>query len=48
MPTDNQRDIVLEPQRSKAKPPPMFKVVLLNDDFTPMDFVITVLETFFP
>src|SRR4029079_485609 len=47
MPTDNQRDIVLEPQRSKAKPPPMFKVVLLNDDFTPMDFVITVLETFF-
>jgi len=47
MPTDNQRDIVLAPQRSKVKPPPMFKVVLLNDDFTPMDFVITVLETFF-
>ena len=47
MPTDNQRDIVLAPQRGKVKPPPMFKVVLLNDDFTPMDFVITVLETFF-
>ena len=27
--------------------PPLYQVVLLNDDFTPMDFVIVVLETFF-
>lgn len=27
--------------------PPMFKVLLLNDDFTPMDFVVGVLEKFF-
>lgn len=29
------------------EPPPMFRVVLLNDDFTPMDFVILVLERVF-
>lgn len=37
----------LTPERSRAKPPPMYKVLLLNDDFTPMDFVIVVLEKFF-
>lgn len=29
------------------KPPAMFKVMLLNDDYTPMDFVVEILETFF-
>ena len=29
------------------KKPPLFKVVLLNDDYTPMEFVVEVLETFF-
>ncbi|OED38875.1 ATP-dependent Clp protease adapter ClpS [Chromatiales bacterium (ex Bugula neritina AB1)] len=29
------------------KKPPMYKVVLLNDDYTPMEFVVTVLESFF-
>lgn len=38
---------VLAPERGRVKPPPMFKVVLLNDDYTPMDFVIVVLEKFF-
>ena len=37
----------LEAQRSKLGPPRMYKVLLLNDDFTPMDFVIVVLEKFF-
>jgi len=37
----------LEAQHTRTKPPPMFKVLLLNDDFTPMDFVVTVLERFF-
>jgi len=38
---------VLEAERSKTKPPPLFKVLLLNDDYTPMDFVIAVLQRFF-
>ncbi|MFA7239482.1 MAG: ATP-dependent Clp protease adapter ClpS [Sulfuricellaceae bacterium] len=37
----------IEAQRTRAKPPPLFKVLLLNDDFTPMDFVVAVLERFF-
>ena len=38
---------VLETKKSKVKPPPLFKVVLMNDDYTPMEFVIAVLQTFF-
>lgn len=38
---------VLEVERSKVKPPRLYKVLLLNDDFTPMDFVVVVLEKFF-
>lgn len=34
-------------QRARAQPPRMYKVVLLNDDYTPMDFVIDVLTRFF-
>ena len=40
-------DTVLEAQKSKLKPPPMFKVMLLNDDFTPMEFVIMILQEYF-
>ena len=43
----NKDDTVLEAQRSKLKPPPMFKVMLLNDDYTPMEFVVLVLQKFF-
>jgi ATP-dependent Clp protease adaptor protein ClpS len=32
---------------AKLGPPKMYKVLLLNDDYTPMDFVITVLQQFF-
>ncbi len=39
--------VVLSPQKIAAKPPPLFKVLLLNDDYTPMDFVILVLQKFF-
>jgi ATP-dependent Clp protease adaptor protein ClpS len=42
-----REDTVLEAKRSKTKPPPMFKVLLLNDDYTPMDFVVVVLQRFF-
>ncbi|MBI2276843.1 MAG: ATP-dependent Clp protease adapter ClpS [Dechloromonas sp.] len=37
----------LEAQRTKLEPPKMYKVMLLNDDYTPMDFVIVVLQRFF-
>ena len=33
--------------RPKTKKPAMYKVLLLNDDYTPMEFVVTVLEQFF-
>ena len=46
--TDKHSDItVLEAQHTRIKPPPLYKVLLLNDDFTPMDFVVVVLERFF-
>jgi ATP-dependent Clp protease adaptor protein ClpS len=38
---------VLETKKAKVKPPPLFKVMLLNDDYTPMEFVVVVLQTFF-
>ena len=31
----------------ELKKPPMFKVILLNDDYTPMEFVVHILESFF-
>ena len=34
-------------EKPKLKRPPMFKVILLNDDYTPMEFVVHVLERFF-
>lgn len=45
--THIETGLVLDEARPKLKPPPMFKVVLLNDDYTPMEFVVQVLEIFF-
>ena len=39
-------EIALKP-RAQTKKPGMYKVFLLNDDYTPMDFVVQVLEVFF-
>ncbi len=39
--------LVVEEARPKLKKPPMYKVVMLNDDYTPMEFVIMVLEKLF-
>ncbi len=38
---------ILEAQRKKLAPPSFYAVLLLNDDFTPMDFVVHVLQKFF-
>jgi ATP-dependent Clp protease adaptor protein ClpS len=40
-------DLSVEEAKPKLRRPPMFKVLLLNDDYTPMEFVVQVLETFF-
>ena len=40
-------DVVVQEAKPKLKKPPLFKVVLLNDDYTPMEFVVEVLEIFF-
>jgi len=45
--TRHNDDLDLQEQKSEIKPPPLFKVVLLNDDYTPMEFVVHVLERFF-
>jgi ATP-dependent Clp protease adaptor protein ClpS len=42
-----QEESVLETEVTRVKPPPLFKVMLLNDDFTPMDFVVAVIQKFF-
>ncbi|CUA86727.1 MULTISPECIES: ATP-dependent Clp protease adapter ClpS [Gulbenkiania] len=36
-----------EASKARTSPPPLYKVLLLNDDFTPMDFVIDVLQEIF-
>ncbi|WP_250460786.1 ATP-dependent Clp protease adapter ClpS [Microbulbifer litoralis] len=46
-PDDADGDLALEEARPKLKRPPMYKVVMLNDDYTPMDFVVETLEMFF-
>ncbi len=47
MATKVQEGGLIEAKRNKLGPPKMYKVMLLNDDYTPMDFVITVLQRFF-
>ena len=39
--------LALQEARPKVKKPPLYKVVLLNDDYTPMEFVVDVLKKFF-
>jgi ATP-dependent Clp protease adaptor protein ClpS len=44
---DRDTDVALKEAQPKVKKPPLYKVVLLNDDYTPMEFVVHVLEQFF-
>jgi ATP-dependent Clp protease adaptor protein ClpS len=44
---DGEYGLAVETSRPEATRPPLFQVVLLNDDFTPMDFVVEVLQLFF-
>ena len=47
MSTKQHSDSVLAPERAKTKPPKMYQVILFNDDFTTMEFVLDVLQRFF-
>jgi ATP-dependent Clp protease adaptor protein ClpS len=46
-PDDGQGAVVAERQLAKTEPPRMYQVVLLNDDYTPMEFVVMVLQEYF-
>lgn len=49
--SDTQRQdhfgVAVEEAKPKLQPPPMYKVVMVNDDYTPMDFVVQTLQSFF-
>ena len=47
MVTRKQEESLLELEKTRVKPPPLFKVMVLNDDYPPMDFVVGVLQRFF-
>jgi ATP-dependent Clp protease adaptor protein ClpS len=40
-------DIKLSPKKAKIKLPSMYKVIILNDDYTPMEFVVNTIQRFF-
>jgi ATP-dependent Clp protease adaptor protein ClpS len=44
---DNDSGLVVQEAKPQLKKPPLYKVILLNDDFTPMDFVVEILTDFF-
>jgi ATP-dependent Clp protease adaptor protein ClpS len=44
---DSNGGLALKESKPEVKKPPLFKVVLINDDYTPMEFVVEVLEMFF-
>jgi ATP-dependent Clp protease adaptor protein ClpS len=44
---EDGRGLAVEEARPKLKKPPLFRVLLINDDYTPMEFVVEVLELIF-
>ena len=46
-PNDDSESGIAVKTRSKTERPPLYKVLILNDDYTPMEFVVHILERFF-
>ena len=44
---DDGGSVVMERRTQRTDPPRMYQVVMLNDDYTPMEFVVVVLQEFF-
>lgn len=44
---ETHTDLVVDRAPARVAPPPLYQVVLLNDDYTPMEFVVKVLQKFF-
>ena len=44
---DDGGSVVLERRTQRTKPPQMYQVLMLNDDYTPMEFVVVVIQEFF-
>ena len=44
---DDGGSVVLERRTQRTQPPQMYQVVMLNDDYTPMEFVVVVIQEFF-
>jgi ATP-dependent Clp protease adaptor protein ClpS len=47
MATQHENGTVLARQEEKLKPPAMYQVLLLNDDYTPMEFVVSIIQEYF-
>ena len=45
--SDQDRGLAVDQARPKLKQPRLYKVILLNDNYTPMEFVVRILEHFF-
>ena len=44
---DNGTDVVVAAVKPRLKKPPLYRVIIFNDDYTPMEFVVYVLQIFF-